>query len=111
MKAGEWRGGVRERLLIGRVLSWLGPSAAPACEGEDPDQFWPPDAQDPRIPESKALCERCPVLERCRDWAIRNEDYGTWGGLTQWERGRLRARYAEEQRATSPWNRSWKRTA
>ncbi|MEH6821396.1 MAG: WhiB family transcriptional regulator [Dietzia psychralcaliphila] len=44
---------------------------------------------------AKQLCQTCPVLERCRRYAVEERElYGVWGGMTELERhksaGRLR---------------------
>ncbi|MCG7595711.1 WhiB family transcriptional regulator [Mycobacterium sp. PSTR-4-N] len=39
---------------------------------------------------AKAICRECPVLQQCRDHALRTpEQYGVWGAMTAIERGRL----------------------
>jgi hypothetical protein len=40
--------------------------------------------------EAVAACERCPVLEQCRDWAIKHEQHGYQGGLTEQQRAQIR---------------------
>ncbi len=36
---------------------------------------------------AKTVCERCPVIEQCRQHALSaREAYGVWGGLTERER-------------------------
>jgi WhiB family redox-sensing transcriptional regulator len=40
------------------------------------------------VKEAKAVCNKCPVRERCLDFAIRNEEVGIWGGMTTTERRR-----------------------
>ena len=37
----------------------------------------------------KRLCFACPIWRNCLEYAIRNEDYGIWGGLTTRERDAL----------------------
>ena len=40
---------------------------------------------------SRDVCwSGCPILERCQSWGLEHEDYGTWGGLTEWDREHLR---------------------
>ena len=40
----------------------------------------------------KAICEVCPVLDRCRAHALAvREPYGVWGGLSEDERERMYA--------------------
>ena len=33
----------------------------------------------------RRICLNCPALAECREWAINNEEYGFWGGMTQTE--------------------------
>jgi WhiB family redox-sensing transcriptional regulator len=36
---------------------------------------------------AKSICATCPVIEQCREQALRlAEPYGIWGGLTEEER-------------------------
>lgn len=40
-----------------------------------------------REAEAKAVCQRCPVIEQCRQHALQvHEPYGIWGGLSAEER-------------------------
>lgn len=44
-----------------------------------------------RETEAKTVCQRCPVLVRCRHHALAHfEQYGIWGGLTENDRRRHR---------------------
>jgi WhiB family redox-sensing transcriptional regulator len=50
--------------------------------------------------QARAICNRCPVRDACREWAIRYEPAGVWGGLSAEERDmerRRRAGTAEHQ--------------
>lgn len=70
------------------------------CRTVDPEAFFSPDAErGPRRHEreaaAKALCSRCPVIERCLEHALKvREPYGVWGGLTTNERKDARTRIA-----------------
>jgi hypothetical protein len=61
-----------------------------ACRIEDAELFFPVgESWDARIQadEAKAVCHRCPVMERCLAWAFETrQDAGVWGGLTEQER-------------------------
>ncbi|MCZ7434789.1 WhiB family transcriptional regulator [Micromonospora sp. WMMC241] len=62
-------------------------TAAPACRGVDTTLFFPPRGQDST--EAKAIFRRCPLLARCRLWALDQpvtELHGVWGGLSHVER-------------------------
>jgi len=34
----------------------------------------------------RRVCLTCPEVQACREWAINNEEYGFWGGMTATER-------------------------
>lgn len=63
-----------------------------ACRGVDTQVFFSPEAERgsrrlARERVAKAVCSTCPVLNTCRDHAIRAaEPFGVWGGLTPDER-------------------------
>lgn len=63
-----------------------------ACRDIDSRVFFHPEfergpSRDARVAQAKAICRRCPVLERCREHALTvQEAYGTWGGLDELER-------------------------
>jgi hypothetical protein len=40
--------------------------------------------------EAKQLCRSCPKLNECRDWGLRYEEFGVWGGLDPNQRKRVR---------------------
>lgn len=65
-----------------------------ACLRVDPDLFFPISSSGPtlrQIDEAKAVCGRCPVVERCLDWAVRmGRVDGIWGGTTESERRAMR---------------------
>jgi hypothetical protein len=42
---------------------------------------------------AKKLCSECPLLEKCRDYAIHTLVDGIWGGMTRRERERYRAKH------------------
>lgn len=72
-----------------------------SCRRENPDVFFHPEgergpARRSRDDAAKAVCLACPVLDPCREHALRvREPYGVWGGLTEDER---EARYGRERR-------------
>ncbi|CAL9672450.1 WhiB family transcriptional regulator [Streptomyces sp. enrichment culture] len=72
-----------------------------ACREEDPDLFFPIGNTGPallQIEEAKAVCRRCPVMERCLQWALENgQEHGVWGGLDEDERRRMQRRAARKR--------------
>lgn len=67
-----------------------------ACADEDPELFFPIGDSGPALlqeGEAKAVCRRCPLIERCLQGALeRNESDGVWGGLSEKERRSLKRR-------------------
>ncbi len=64
-----------------------------ACVGADTDLFFP--GRGERLDAAKRVCATCPVAAACRDYAVPVAELkGVWGGLSEVERRRLRARRA-----------------
>lgn len=68
---------------------------AKCAEHLDQAADWFPDRGSTASERAKMVCQKCPVLETCRDWAIDYEaTYGTmpgiYGGLTLGERRAVR---------------------
>lgn len=63
-----------------------------ACKYEDPESFfleYNERGSSKRKKEIKAvaICNTCPVIQQCREHALRvPEIYGVWGGLTEDQR-------------------------
>lgn len=56
-----------------------------------PDAFFP----ESNVPSAESQwavnsCKECPLLVLCRDYGIKHERYGIWGGTTQYGRAQLR---------------------
>ncbi len=66
-----------------------------ACRFEDPELFFPVGTSGPALrqtDEAKSVCLRCPVRSECLAWAFRHgAEVGIWGGMSEDERGALRA--------------------
>lgn len=64
------------------------------CRTEDPEQWFEED------PGAGALCQGCPVLQQCADWALANRQlaaYGVWGGMTSRQRTNVHRRRLRAQ--------------
>lgn len=59
------------------------------CTGDDAYISEQRGTEDDRF-YMKAKCDRCPVAEACREWAIAHESFGIWGGTEPAERARIR---------------------
>ena len=63
-----------------------------ACRDLDTELFFHPEGERGstrrrRAAGAKAICATCPVIEQCREYALRaQEPYGIWGGMTEEER-------------------------
>lgn len=76
-----------------------------ACLGTDVDLFFP--ERGGNVGSAKAVClsggpcgEPCPVLDECREYALRHgEKFGVWGGLSERERRVIRRRRRLESAA------------
>ena len=70
------------------------------CRDVDPDLFFPIGTAGlalVQIDEAKAVCARCPVRERCLQWALDvGQVEGIWGGTTESERRATRRRSARK---------------
>jgi WhiB family redox-sensing transcriptional regulator len=65
---------------------------AAACNGVDAALFFPERGDALTAAQAKVVCDRCPVVEQCLQWALlHHERFGVWGGKSEQERGRLRA--------------------
>ncbi|WP_459549704.1 WhiB family transcriptional regulator [Nocardia sp. X0981] len=73
-----------------------------SCRGLESTVFFHPEgergrARAARVRRAKEICGSCPVLDRCRSYALAvGEPYGVWGGMSEDERR------THAQRATGP---------
>lgn len=76
-----------------------------ACAGVQGDLFFGPERESSqhrldREARAVEVCAGCPVLGRCRSYALaRPESYGVWGGMTEADRLWLRRRRSRSRRA------------
>ncbi|WP_375481282.1 WhiB family transcriptional regulator [uncultured Jatrophihabitans sp.] len=85
-----------------------------ACAGVDPELFFPVGSgirANRQAVAAKRICAGCPVIERCRDLALRRGFEGIWGGLDDDERRRLRARRPSGEPPPSGWTPGQARSA
>lgn len=70
---------------------------AAACKGLHIDFFYSENVAESLVinPKLRRICKSCPIFSECREYAIENEHYGFWAGLTDRERRPLRARKAK----------------
>ena len=75
-------------IIEGRSSGWV---SRALCHGLDPELFFPQNQGDTTTP--KMLCRLCPVWRPCLERALDDhQKFGTWGGCSERERRRLRAR-------------------
>ncbi|WP_280406630.1 WhiB family transcriptional regulator [Nocardia carnea] len=77
-----------------------------SCRGLESAVFFHPEgergrARAARVRRAKQICDGCPVLDRCRNYALAvGEPYGVWGGMSEDER-RTHAQRAAAPRSTN----------
>lgn len=80
-------------LTFGDVPEWMRVSSPDAvCAQTDPELWFPEQGQRSSV-VAKRLCQGCPLMQACREWALARPDkaeFGVWGGLTEHERRMLR---------------------
>lgn len=61
------------------------------CAQTDPELFFPEVGQTDLVRDARNICQQCPLLAECREYAVRHgELHGIWGGTTERERRRIR---------------------
>lgn len=74
-------------MIDSRDTDWM---AHADCATVDTDLFFPEKGSNTSR-YAKSICNGCPVLIECREWALAQEELqGIWGGLTFRERQRER---------------------
>ncbi|MGH3411190.1 MAG: WhiB family transcriptional regulator [Streptosporangiaceae bacterium] len=71
-------------------LGWM---SRGACQGEDPELFFPIAANGAavhQISAAKAVCRRCQVRAACLSYGLNTRQDGIWGGTTADERRAMR---------------------
>lgn len=74
------------------------------CQEADPDLFFAPDGErgralDLRYNAAKKVCGQCAVRLICLKTAIdKDESFGVWGGLNEFERQAVRAKISDSRR-------------
>lgn len=62
-----------------------------ACKGRDAEKEFYRHADSVKNPREQAplhadhICFTCPVMLECREHALYNEAFGTWGGMKEYE--------------------------
>jgi WhiB family redox-sensing transcriptional regulator len=63
-----------------------------ACRGMETSDFVKNDDGFDYSDQVKNACARCPVMVECRDYAVKHERYGYWGGTSPNQRASIRRR-------------------
>jgi WhiB family transcriptional regulator, redox-sensing transcriptional regulator len=72
-----------------------------ACLDADPELFFPVGTTGPaidQIEDAKTICQQCPVIQQCLDWALEHNEFGVWGGRSEEDRRGIKRR-RQRQRA------------
>ena len=74
----------------------------PNCATVDPELFFPQELEglNGRItyvyknyPQAKQVCNNCPLIMECLEYALKNGELGIWGGTTEEQRKNLRRKH------------------
>lgn len=58
------------------------------CKESDPEAFFPEKGGSTK--QAKDVCKRCPVIEKCLQYALANDErFGIWGGKSETERRKI----------------------
>jgi WhiB family redox-sensing transcriptional regulator len=72
------------------------PDDTAVCAQVDPEVWFPTRELHDGVPttstQAVALCNTCPLIDPCRDYALLNSVEGVWGGTTDRERATIRRR-------------------
>ena len=61
-----------------------------ACKTADPEIFFADGNDRELVAEAKSYCGICPVVLQCLTYALKNDEFGVWGGTTLSERLKVR---------------------
>jgi len=71
----------------------------PACAETDPELFFPLEvdmgfgrftSKYQNASAARKICASCPLIEKCLDYALLNNEVGIWGGTTEEQRKQIR---------------------
>jgi len=77
---------------LGELMCELKPTrdySLAACANEDTNTFFSDSIQD--IRQALDICNHCPLKNECLEDALKNNEYGIWGGTTKEMRHRMQA--------------------
>ena len=61
------------------------------CATADPEVFFPhKGANGNNINMAKRICQTCPYIHPCLEWALDNKESGIWGGTTETQRKKMK---------------------
>lgn len=62
----------------------------PLCAQVDGELWFPEVGSNSE--SAKRICNQCPHQTECAEWGIKHEVHGVWGGLSAYDRKRLRSK-------------------
>lgn len=70
---------------------WMLEGACRDIDRTDLDRwFFAPSNDTAAAEKAKAVCQFCPVKDKCLEYALERPDVGIWGGTTQAERREMK---------------------
>lgn len=89
-------------------MTWHMPWVEEAvCSQTDPEIFHPAKGESRRA--AVKICQSCPVIAECLNWALQHKETGIWGGTSENQRKQLRRELGIQLK--SGWTALLERTA
>lgn len=66
------------------------PDSSALCSQTDAQLFFPEKGQSDQAKTARRICNACPLIEPCREYALTVAVYGFWGGTSERERQKIR---------------------
>ena len=86
-------------LPIGDALELLQTEEPKPCQLRDPEDYFPESRGRPKKvthKEARDVCEGCPVIVECFEFAMANNTDGIWGGTTRERRKVIRIQQSRQ---------------
>ena len=65
------------------------------CRGINTEVFYLEETQSwerkMNLQTIRKICFSCPIRKACLDTAMENNEHGTWGGISEWERAEMKS--------------------
>lgn len=85
---------MRSAIAVNWPPKWMDHAA---CNGYDPELWFPSWPKPNEYGQARRICARCPVRKECLELALKTDNrYGMFGGLTPGQRKKLKTPQPEQ---------------